>query len=50
MPKPIIKPCGGEGQEACPPVPALQINEFPAVIETSDGQKHVVTEEEDGEE
>ena len=47
MPKPVVGPCGGPGQPACPPVPAIQINEFPAVIETSDGQKHVVTEEDD---
>jgi len=23
MPKPIIGPCGGEGQPACPPTPAV---------------------------
>ena len=26
MPKPVIGPCGGEGQPACPPTPAATIN------------------------
>jgi hypothetical protein len=45
MPKPVVGPCGGAGQPACPPQPAIQINNYPVVIETSDGQKHVVQQE-----
>jgi hypothetical protein len=49
--KPVIGPCGGQGQPACPPTPAIQINEYPVVVQTSDGQKHVVQEvEDDGDE
>lgn len=50
MPGPKIGPCGGVGQPACPPVPALQINEEPIVIETSDGQKYVVEEDDNDDE
>lgn len=47
MPKPVIGPCGGPNQPACPPVPAIQINEYPVVVVDSEGQKHVVSETSD---
>jgi len=47
MPKPVIGPCGGAGQPACPPQPAIKINEYPVVVEDSDGQKHVIQEGDD---
>lgn len=47
MPAPVLGPCGGPNQPACPPTPAIQINPNPIVVETSDGQKYVVSEDED---
>lgn len=46
MPKPVINPCGGEGQPPCPPQPAtpvnvgdvLSINEASYVVALDDDQ------------
>lgn len=45
MPAPKPFPCGGEGQPACPPVPATAVS-LGDVIEI-DGQKYVLETEDD---
>jgi len=46
MPGPKVTPCGGPGQPACPPENAIAVN-IGDVIEI-DGQKHVVEQDDDG--
>jgi hypothetical protein len=45
MPKPIVTPCGGEGQPACPPTPATPVNLGDVVV--IDGQNYVVANEDE---
>lgn len=46
MPGPKVMPCGGPGQPSCPPENAIAVN-IGQVLETPDGQKHVVVEDDD---
>lgn len=44
MPGPVIGPCGGTGQPACPPTPAISVN--PGDVIEFKGKKYRIDEEE----